>query len=177
MCVIIYKPAGAKMPSKSTLDACYKANPHGCGFVSSTGQFFKSLNYEQFKERLMKVADEEECIIHFRLVTHGSIKKANCHPFKNGNVYFAHNGILPIKPIGDMTDSETAFRTILVPKIAQYGVDSLVVKCAVNTIIGSSKFAIMQNGKTTLFGNFIEQNGLYYSNLRFQYYMAYKSVI
>lgn len=171
MCVIIYKPAGVKMPSRQILDACYRANSHGCGFVSSQGLFFKSLNYQDFLKQLKNVRKEDECILHFRLATHGSIKEENCHPFKDGDVYFAHNGILSINPIGDMTDSETAFKTKIMPKIQAYGIESEEVKSTIDNIIGYSKFAIMQNGAVRLYGLFTQCQGLYFSNTRFTSYI------
>lgn len=171
MCVIIYKPAGVKMPSKQILDACYKANPHGCGFVSSQGVFFKSLNYQDFLKQLKNVRQDDKCILHFRLATHGSIKEENCHPFKDGDVYFAHNGILSINPIGDMTDSETAFKTHIMPQISEYGLNSTPAYKAIEKIRGNSKFAIMADGSVKLYGVFTQYEGLWVSNTRFTSYI------
>lgn len=167
MCVIIVKPVGVKMPSNEILTAAFHTNPHGCGFATPT-TFFKSLSYRSFKQRLNKVSDDEPCIIHFRLATHGSIKRANCHPFNRGDVYFAHNGILSITPKGDMTDSETAFEDRIYPVIDRYGIDSPMVDLAVKEVIGYSKFAILQGQRVRLFGDYIKQpDGCFYSNLRF----------
>ena len=123
MCVIIVKPAGVKMPSNEIINAAYHANPHGCGLISPS-VFYKGLSYRSFKKHLQKVREDEPCIIHFRLATHGSIKRANCHPFNRGDVWFAHNGILNIQPIGDMTDSETALQKVIYPAIVKYGYGS-----------------------------------------------------
>lgn len=169
MCVIIIKPAGVKMPSNNTLRNAYLANPHGCGFAS-TNHVFKSLNYAAFIDHLAAVDDSEACIIHFRLATHGSIKRSNCHPFVKNDVYFAHNGILDIQPIGDKTDSETAFIKYIYPTIKNYGLNSAEVDYVINRMIGFSKFAIMRSGSREVktYGCFIEQpDGCLYSNLRF----------
>lgn len=166
MCVIIYKPAGVSLPSYQVLKAAYNVNHDGCGFVS-TKKFYKSLDFDKFLDKLEMVDDNEECIIHFRMATHGSIKLANCHPFRQNGVYFAHNGILDIEPIKDMTDSETAFRTQIMPIIKHFGYDSRYLNFVVQEIIGSSRFAMMHKGKVKLFGSFQEMNGCYYSNLRF----------
>lgn len=96
MCVLIYKPKDVKMPDARKLQMAFKANPHGCGCVSEK-MYFKSLSFAAFMRNLAKVNDSEACIIHFRLATHGSIKRANCHPFRQGYVYFAHNGIIDIE--------------------------------------------------------------------------------
>lgn len=170
MCVIIVKPAGVKMPSKEVLDAAYHANRDGCGFVS-TFHHKKTLSYATFLRELAKVHQSEACIIHFRLATHGSVRTANCHPFRRGDVFFAHNGILPIQPMGDMTDSETAFERYIYPAIAEYGYDDEMKDYVISNIIGCSKFAMMRLGdrEAKMYGSFIEQaDGCYYSNLRFK---------
>lgn len=171
MCVIIVKPAGVKMPSSETINAAFCANPHGCGLVSPSA-FYKGLDFRKFKKHLKKVRDDEPCIIHFRLATHGSIKPANCHPFRRGDVWFAHNGILNISPVGDMTDSETALQEILYPVIATYGYCSDEMDMAVFSVLGCSKFAFMKGDDVRLYGHFIKlDDGCYYSNLRFMSYV------
>lgn len=173
MCVIIVKPAGVKMPSNEIINAAYHANPHGCGLVSPS-TFYKGLSIRSFKRNLKKVSDAEPCIIHFRLATHGSIKQANCHPFRRGDVWFAHNGILNIKPQGDMTDSETALQNIIYPAIASYGYASRGMDMAVDSIIGYSKFAFLQGDNLQVYGDFIERDGCLYSNLRFMPYVGWQ---
>lgn len=141
-------------------------NPHGCGFVSKTNHF-KSLDFNMFLRHLHNVPQDENCIIHFRYATNGSVCKANCHPFTHKSISFAHNGILNIIPDGDKTDSETAFRKIIYPCIQMYGFDSEELGQTVEQIIGNSKFALMNgSGKIRLFGGFKAHDGRLYSNLR-----------
>lgn len=126
------------------------------------------MSIKSFKKNLKLVPDDEPCIIHFRLATHGSIKRANCHPFNRGDVWFAHNGILNIRPVGDMTDSETAFHNIIYPAIVRHGYGSKQMDNAVNKVIGCSKFAFLQGDELKMYGNFIKQDdGCYFSNSRF----------
>lgn len=165
MCVIIIKPANAAMPSVEELRAAYNCNPHGCGFVSES-RYYKSLSFERFLEELSEVKENERCIIHFRLATHGSVRRANCHPFKYDGVFFAHNGVLNVEAQDDRTDSETAFRNILIPIIESRGLLSKELTYAVNQIIGSSKFAFMHEGKILTFGRYTKHEGRYYSNTR-----------
>lgn len=170
MCVLLYKPKGVNLPDKEIITACHLANPHGNGFASET-DFFKSLSFSQFYDRLQNVSTEEACIIHFRLATHGSICRANCHPFRKGGITFAHNGILSVRPDGDMTDSETAFRKYLYPVVKRHGINSDETAYAVKQIIGCSRFALMQGAEVRLFGDFRQFEGVYYSNGRFISYM------
>ena len=83
-------------------------------------------------------------------------------------VSFAHNGILNITPIGDMTDSETAFRTRIVPTIEECGFDSDEFIKANHDIIGGSRFAyIDKDGDYRLYGAFTHYKGCWYSNRNF----------
>ena len=143
------------------------------GFCTPS-QYRKSVaNFEVFVRCLKRRNINEPCLIHFRLATHGSIKQENCHPFhdRKTGVYFAHNGILDIKPTNDKTDSETAFIRYLYPYIEQYGLHSPEAEKMVQNIIESSKFAFMQGDDVRLFGHFEEWQGCYFSNLRFAYYL------
>ena len=171
MCVLLIKPKGERLPSYNTLKACYEANPHGCGYVS-TRSSYKSLDFEDFYRHILRVTPDEKCMIHFRLATHGSVRKGNCHPFRDGNVWFAHNGILPIISTHDRTDSEIAFRTIIMPKIKKFGFNSREMIDACNDIRGASRFAIFDrtSNKILTLGNFVERAGIFYSNLNFTYY-------
>lgn len=166
MCVIIIKTAGHKLPKKSELKAAYKRNPDGCGFVSES-MSYKSLDFEDFYQHIKDVPKDENCIIHFRWATQGSVSEDNCHPFydQETNTWFAHNGCLPYHPKEDITDSEFAFRKKLVPSLKVNGLYSQAFARDVNNIIGGSKFAFMQNGQLKCFGRFIEYGGCYYSNL------------
>ena len=165
MCCIIYKPKGVQMPSLDTLAKIKKLNHNGYGFVS-TDHFHKGLDYRTFLRHLSEVGDDEDCIIHFRLATHGSICRANCHPFVENGVYFAHNGVLPIQSVNDMTDSEIFFRGQVYPLVMKYGYESKVTESMMMAAAGSSKFAMMYKGKVKLYGDYTKLNGVYYSNLR-----------
>lgn len=171
MCVIIVKPAGVALPNISVLRAAAKANPHGFGFVSKT-RYFRTLDIKRFLKEVQAIDEDEPMILHFRLATHGSIRRANCHPFKHSDVFMAHNGIIDIEPDNDKTDSQTAFDRKIYPAIIKYGLDSPRTSRVINELIGSySKIAIMQNGNIRLFGDFQrrEYDGCYYSNLRFEH--------
>lgn len=177
MCVICIVPAGTKLPSKAELLAMHRQNPHGMGFCSKS-MSYKGMNFERFYNRLQFVPMDEDVIIHFRFATHGSICVKNCHPFKKGKIWFAHNGILDICPTGDKTDSQTAFDEILYPVIKKYGLDSEELKDEIEEIIDYSKFAFLgDDGKVRMFGSYQKYHGRYYSNMRhLSYSNIYKRV-
>lgn len=164
MCCIIYKPKGVEMPSESILNKIQRINHDGYGFVSSM-HHFKTMDYNKFLTHLSKVRTNEECLIHMRYATHGSICKCNCHPFKCGDIWFMHNGILPITPKEDRTDSETFF-TKIYPTIARWCFGSPEADNAIKSMQGGSRFAFMQNGRVYLYGRYEEIDGVLYSNLR-----------
>jgi len=168
MCVIIIKKKGQPLPNYNMLFQAHKANPHGCGFFSD-GHYYKSLSFCDFYTNLQRVGIKENCIMHFRLATHGSVCRENCHPFMHGNLGFAHNGVLNVQPHGDETDSEAAFLRYIVPAFERYGYDSPHFSRILNKIAGWSKFALLYNGKLRTYGNFVRYNGYLCSNLRFAY--------
>lgn len=153
------------MLSLDTLNKIQRINHHGYGFVSSRHKY-KTMNYQKFLDHLSMVGVEEECIIHMRYATHGSKCRKNCHPFVENGVYFAHNGVLPIQSVNDMTDSEIFFRSEVYPLVMKYGYESKIVESLISAAAGSSKFAMMYKGKVKLYGNYLKLNGIYYSNLR-----------
>ena len=166
MCVIICKNKGVSMPTEHELRQAFECNPHGIGFVSSNGIYWRGMDFEEFYKALQGVGIEDACIIHFRYATHGSHKVSNCHPFKMGDIYFAHNGVLPVRTQKDMTDSETVFQNILYPAAKMFGFATPDFNRVVNNNLWSSKFAFMKDGRIKIYGRWIrEDNGLLWSNL------------
>lgn len=168
MCVICYIPKGIPTPPKEVIYAMHSTNPHGLGMCTPTDHY-KGMNLAVLRHHLEKRDVSEPCLLHFRLATHGSIKRANCHPFHDhkSDTWFMHNGILDIEPTDDMTDSETAFREILVPKIRTHGLNSDEMRYAVKSIIGYSKFAFLHGDNVRLFGQYETWLDCKFSNLRF----------
>ena len=160
------------MPPRAIIERCARLNPHGFGFATKD-RVYKTLNFEEFKNAIRTIRHDEAAILHFRYATHGSIKTANCHPFRDDitGVSFAHNGILNIEPIDDMTDSETAFRTRIVPIIRTNGFQSSEFIFEKYKIIGGSRFAYIDSkGDYRLYGSFVHHKGCWYSNRNFMPY-------
>ena len=165
MCVIAYIPKGAPTLPTEIVRAMYRANPHGCGIVTPTDHY-KGMSLSTLLRHLEKRDPSEPCLMHFRLATHGSVRRANCHPFHDqaSDTWFMHNGVLDIIPTGDKTDSETAFREILAPEIQDHGLRSDDLRYAVRGIIGGSRFAFMQGKTVRLFGQYETWLGCKFSN-------------
>lgn len=167
MCVICYKPKGVEMPDLATLRMMYRKNHDGMGFCTPK-RIYKTMDFHKFITELAKVGDEP-VVMHFRWATHGSVKKSNCHPFCKGGVKFAHNGVLPIPSVNDMTDSQICFESVVYPAIKLNGwrsekADSIIKKAACG-----SRFAIMKGDDVELFGRWTDVDGLFFSNLNWCY--------
>ena len=167
------------MPTERELRLAYEHNPDGWGVVSSNGLYARGMDFDEFLSLIKFVRKDDACIIHFRIATHGSIKVSNCHPFKGvlagEPLYFAHNGILPIRARKDMTDSETEFRDVILPAAEVFGYGSPDFDAMISRRIHTSKFAFMRYGRIKVYGRWLrEDNGLMWSNLnhRHQGYCA-----
>jgi predicted glutamine amidotransferase len=166
MCVIIVKKQGVGLPARSVLERAARYNPHGFGFCTKD-RLFKTLDFEHFMKEIKKVSKYENCIVHFRFATTGSVTTDNCHPFGRGNVFFAHNGVLHLETKNDMTDSKTFFEQTLYPAICRYGIGSKEVSDIMKPVSLHSRFALIQGETLKTFGGFMRYKGCYYSNLRF----------
>ena len=178
MCILVIKKKGVKFPEFSTIKQCCISNPDGFSYALYDNKehklhTFKTMNMQTFLDEYCRVMNEHDCIdttmiIHARIATHGSKCTENCHCWtanlgKEKSIAFAHNGILSIKNRENLTDSETFFRDIFVPIFKHYG--WFEAARAIKSIIGSSKFAFLDsNGNEKHFGQFIDDNGILYSN-------------
>lgn len=182
MCVAIYKPAGVETPSLDTLKQCWEANPDGAGFAMLTGgekhaiEIHKGyMTWKQFVTAYEKyhLADfTGDLLLHFRIATHGGISPGLTHPFsltrdvkllKHTNVRtnyaLIHNGMLPIE--SDEGSDTMEFCRRLVPFYQN-------IPSAFNLIegmAGNNKIAVMTRDKVHLFGEWERLNGVYFSNL------------
>lgn len=155
MCCILYIPSGVKTPPITTLKAIHRANPHGIGFVDADGNNLKTLDLSCFLQAVKQRHTDAACIIHFRLATHGSISEKNCHPFydKDHDVWFAHNGVLPIRSTHDRTDSEIFFREGFIPALEDSnGYDDPELWRYVEQERDSSRFIFMHGNDIRMLG-------------------------
>lgn len=92
MCVITYKPAGVKMPSKSILKKCFDKNPDGAGYmlplndkvVIRKGFMNFDAFYKDIKSTIAKNGIDSvktPIVMHFRISTQGGIQAGLCHPY------------------------------------------------------------------------------------------------
>jgi len=174
MCVIIAKPAGADLPTKSDLQLCWKANPDGAGFAVATGTnviIHKGYrNFQSFYRHLRRhCPTSQSAIIHFRLGTSGAKDSAMCHPFPitpdptllrkttvKCPIAVAHNGIFGPGE-ADLSDTAIFVRDTLAPLLGSLrSPDDLVSKPVLSLIemaIDGDRLAFLTPDGFTLVGN------------------------
>ena len=151
MCILIHHTADTSF-SDEVLRDFYSHNPDGFGLMFGDGKKIhvtKSLGSVDETIALYRdIAEGRECILHYRMKTHGNIDTANCHPYRvTDELWLAHNGILsagnPIRK--EMSDTWHMIEYIIRP-IAESNMDMLFTadfQEYLGELIGSSnKFAL-----------------------------------
>ena len=193
MCIIVYKPVGVALPPRETLKNCFDNNPDGAGFMLRTRNGVKIdkgyFNFEDFYKNLMKIKNINsfEVGLHFRIATHGTVNALNCHPFsvtkklkkirkvqQTTAAAVMHNGVLSsvqVKNSSGLSDTVVYTRDVLYNLSNLTACNLTTTKQAIDTINatrGTSRLLIFDKNGAKLFGNFIKENGVYYSNDSFK---------
>ena len=199
MCIIVNKPKGVEMPSKEILKNCFNHNKDGAGLMyalKNKVQIHKGfMDFDSFYDYLMKLGTmydlkEHAIIMHFRISTGGNVDGGNCHPYpitKNEkalrkehvttDIGMAHNGIISLynKKYGILNDTQQ-FILGCVSTLKDLNKDFLKDKAAVNllaTVAGSKLCFLDGDENVTMIGNFIEDDGVFYSNTNYKPYTNY----
>ncbi len=180
MCVIVYKPKGQTV-SATTLSDCHSANPDGIGIMYwNKGRVIahKGLQFDELLGELDEATDE--VVVHFRIATSGDVDTANCHPFAithdtdllgaeeyEARAAVVHNGIMPQWTQKGSPWCDTAlFVSHYLAHIPRRKRGKALTKAAQKT---GSKFAMMSGNGVDMYGNWKEQDGVWFSNLAWAY--------
>ena len=111
MCIAIYKPVGVTIPWDSFKNAEW-TNDDGWGFAARTddNKLFVRRGVDHFHgfQAAFEPFAKHQAIIHFRMRTHGEVKKGNCHPFMvSSGLAVIHNGVVPISCNVNKAKSDT----------------------------------------------------------------------
>jgi len=117
MCLLTFFPGGV-LPDVTALANGTYANEDGHGFAIVTGRRIivrHGMNADTMIasfDRMRRRYPHGPALFHSRFGTHGTIGRANCHPFRLGDgsrTVLAHNGILPksVQPRTGDTRSDT----------------------------------------------------------------------
>lgn len=141
MCILI-KHSPETNFNKDDIEDFYSFNPDGMGVMYGDGNKLhvtKSLgSVEEIWNIYNDICIGRECVIHFRMKTHGNIDLINCHPYHvTDKIWLAHNGILsasnPIRK--EMSDTWHLIEYVIKP-IAESNIGLLFDTCF-QTYIGS----------------------------------------
>lgn len=192
MCIIVGKKIGIEMPDKSILKRCFDYNSDGAGIMwSDNGKvhirkgFMKWEDFDKFLDILSKQIDlkNSSVVLHYRIKTHGKTSPQNCHPFPISNkirdlkklsmttdIGCAHNGIIPIKPIHSLSDTQTYIlkRLYNIQKAHPRFLESKRIMSQIEGEISSKMAFLTSEGSICTVGEFIEQKGVLYSNKSFE---------
>lgn len=191
MCIIAIKPAHHKMIDETTLETMFNTNPDGAGYMYAyNNRVHIKKGFMTLKELLNSLdnlkkkinIEEIPLILHFRISTSGKTDGATCHPFPvtsdlNAlrkthvitNLGMAHNGI-----ICDFEEKKSIYSDtqLFVNKCVSYLYDMNPkflhddrTKKLLEPIINGSRLAFLDShGNIYRFGDWCENDGIYYSN-------------
>ena len=192
MCIIAIKKKGAPLPNENIMKTMFENNPDGAGFCYNyKGKVIIEkgfMTYRAFSDALKRVDESIDVyktgmIFHFRIATHGGVKPALCHPFPltdklnqlrsiytYTNLAVVHNGVIPIKTKGAVSDTMEYIRSKLY-KRAQNNPEFYKSKRQRKAILAEikSKMAFLDcNGDIYTIGDFITDKGIMYSNTSYE---------
>lgn len=202
MCIIIAKSKEGRLPTEKELKNSFEWNSDGAGFMYvENGNVIIDKGFMTFKSfighynKLLKKFNNftnKSLVIHCRIGTSGKNNKSNTHPYPIANsprllhsrklivdLGIAHNGI--IRGYGTpngLNDTQEYIIKYLYPLYKTqkefYKKEKFIRKIEKMT---NSKFAILDsNEEVYLIGDFIKDDGLYFSNntyLQYNYYNYY----
>ena len=185
MCIIAACRAGAPRPDNKTVARMWECNPDGAGIMWAAGNCVHGrkgfMTLDALQTALACVPDGAPLVIHFRIATSGGINPEMTHPFPvvkglarlralqwEASTGIAHNGVLP--GLGTKTLSDTAeyIRRVAAPVLAS-GIDEADKLDILRATSHGSRLALLHaEGRIDLFGDWIEDTGIYYSNSGFR---------
>ena len=160
MCILINHPANTNF-DRALLDDFYSYNSDGFGAMYAEEGKLVIVKTLGTPNEIAKLYNEElahrDCVIHYRMKTHGDIDLDNCHPYRiNDDIWMAHNGILAMGNPIDSRKSDTwhFIEYIIRPALAadpDLIFDRDYQEYLENMIGGTNKFAFMhKSGKSVI---------------------------
>lgn len=185
MCIIIYSKKGTKI-EENELKEAWETNPDGGGYAILKGNriYYRKgfMNYHEFLNSFRKYNNKNyEKIVHFRITSKGTTNKRQTHPFKKNNpniteyigkrpVYFMNGTISNLTLEKGLNDTATYIRKYRNGiRANQQGIDILSQATGCRWAVATPRGIFVSD-------DFIEEDGLYYSNLNHKYINYYYSI-
>ena len=191
MCVICISKKGVRQPSHEEIVNMFENNPHGAGYMCARNgkvyihkgfmdmaEFEACVNGEHFTKK-------DSVVYHFRISTQAGVKPEMTHPFPLEpdmkyaeeldvacSCGVAHNGVIRMTSGNDKRYSDTALFIPYLWKLIRNDNDlhdERVLEMAER--LAGSKLAIMgRDGYVATVGDFIDNDGLLFSNSSYKPY-------
>lgn len=193
MCIIVVKPSGEEIPDNITLERCFMNNPDGAGMMFREGDkvhIEKGFMTPRDLIDTLQWMEEDigltgrDVVFHFRLATHGEKSPGCTHPFPlskniedltalsiNTRAGIAHNGILYQYAPGK--GSRISDTMVFVRDMAHNGIDEKTHYMMKNG--RGQKFCLLAVDHLFIYGDFLYEEGLYFSNNSYSYPMCLMS--
>ena len=193
MCIIAAKAAGIKMPDRKIIRTMWYGNPDGAGVMyAKDGKvridkgFMTPTALEKHLDKLEKTIDTTATpiVMHFRITTHGGTKPENTHPFPitdsvkrlqlthcTAKLGVAHNGIIDIKPrSSEISDTMEYIASQLAPlsRALPMFYKNMDAMTMIQNAINSKMVFLTGEGELYSTGDFVEEDGILYSNTSFR---------
>lgn len=187
MCIIAYKPAGKPMFPVEQLRNMFRKNPHGAGIAYiRDGKVFMAKGFMEEKSFISAVEAikdplNTDIVVHCRIATSGGTTRLNCHPYplwkqntSLGGTYEAvmfHNGILDSYGYKGEKEGENdtqAFIRKCLKKLPHSFLKNEAILEMIHKTIGTNRLVFVSKYGVKMVGNFIEDNGYYYSNASYK---------
>lgn len=199
MCIIVSKERGIEMPSKEILKNCFNYNSDGAGLMYVTNgkvnivKGFMTFNsFYSYIEKLEKAYDmkEKAIVMHFRISTQGNVDEGNCHPYPitrdekklrttniRTDIGMAHNGIISLysRSKGKLNDTQLFVKECVstLKRLNKGFYKDYHTMKLLDTIAGSKLCFLDANEDIYYVGNFIEDDGIKYSNTTYKSFYRY----
>ena len=171
MCILIKHSAQTSF-SDALLRDFFTHNPDGFGIMYGDGKKLhvtKTMgSVEEVIQLYRDIAEGRDCVIHYRMRTHGNTDLDNCHPYRvTDDLWMAHNGVLATGNKSDPTKSDTwHFIENIIKPIAEADIDLIFDadwQAMIGTMIGTNnKFAFAHSDGRIAVIN--EKSGINYAN-------------
>lgn len=187
MCIIAVKPLALPMWQDDTIETMFNRNPDGAGLMwTEEGKVVIKKGFMKVKDLLKFLHSRNwkdvPVVMHFRIGTAGPNNQLNCHPYALFqpneiecvcDVGFAHNGILhdynPPRP-SEINDTQVFARTILDHLPKRFMANDAICTLLEHESKGNRLAFLDGKGRIKMLGNWIEDDGYYYSNSSYKPY-------
>lgn len=149
------------------------SNPDGFGMayvkegkVEISKGFF---NIDQFLPVYQRIAEQygrdNPMLIHFRIATEGAVTPDNTHPFRTKHGALIHNGCLWFSDGGkDAKKSDTRVLVDTLYNELDYDTIRAALPAVTEAFSGNKIGLLYNDGRVHRIGNWVEDEGIYYSN-------------